>query len=115
MSAGVWSIGTAKSLIPAGLFAALNSPLMGDEPPKLHLSVQPLLMSHSLTALSFRALKLKRVIGEQEERSKKPLKSGTNTRLSQWRIKLANKVSALGAHQAVRANSPGTGDSTVSR
>lgn len=54
-------------MIPAGLFAALNSPLMGDEPPKLHLSIQPLLMSHSLTALSFGALKLRRVIGEQKE------------------------------------------------
>lgn len=58
-------------MIPAGLFAALNSPLMGDEPPKLHLSIQPLLMSHSLTALSFGALKLRRVIGEQIERGKK--------------------------------------------
>lgn len=54
-------------MIPAGLFAALNSPLMGDEPPKLHLSIQPPIMSHSLTALSFGALKLRRVIGEQKE------------------------------------------------
>lgn len=58
-------------MIPAGLFAALNSPLMGDEPPKLHLSIQPPIMSHSLTALSFGALKLRRVIGEQIERGKK--------------------------------------------
>lgn len=58
-------------MIPAGLFAALNFPLMGDEPPKLHLSIQSLLMSHSLTALSFGALKLRRVIGEQIERGKK--------------------------------------------
>lgn len=54
-------------MIPAGLLAALNSPLMGHEPPKLHLSVQSLLMSHSLTALSFGALKLRRVIGERVE------------------------------------------------
>lgn len=44
---------------------------MGDEPPKLHLSIQPLLMSHSLTALSFGALKLRRVTGEQIERGEK--------------------------------------------
>lgn len=62
-------------MIPAGLLAALNSLLMRDEPPKLHLSTQPLLMSHSLTALSFGALKLRRVIGGQVERGKKTLKS----------------------------------------
>lgn len=60
-------------MIPAGLLAALNSPLMGHEPPKLHLSIQPVLMSHSLTALSFGALKLRRAIGEQIERGKKKL------------------------------------------
>lgn len=55
-------------MIPARLLAALNSPQMGHEPPKLHLSAQPVLMSHSLTALSSGALKLRAVIGEQVDR-----------------------------------------------